>query len=132
MSNYTGVIIEESLDDKAVLERVKIVKTKVEPVTEHHKTPWLKQWTLHTCEIPEENIDDVAEKLSKSLDDNYWYADFKNDNFHYIIFPNKVFKVDRSKPVQYVEVTKHGVSLGIPDYQLDFSPAIKQWQRPKQ
>jgi hypothetical protein len=128
---YTGVIIEESLKDKAVLKQVSIVKTKVEPVTEHHKTPWLKQWTLHTFEIPENKGTLVAEGLSKSLDNNYWYADFKNNDYHFVIFPNKVFKVARSKPEQYESVVKHGLSLGIPDYQLDFSPTIKQWKRPK-
>lgn len=42
--NYKGVIIEESLTDNSVLGDVNIVSTKVEPVTEHHKTPHLKQW----------------------------------------------------------------------------------------
>jgi len=60
---------------------------------------------------------------------NAWYADFKNKSFHYIIFCNKIFKVDRSKPGQYNSVTKYGLSLGIPDYQLDFSPHIKEWKR---
>jgi len=130
--NYTGVIIEESLKDKGVLTQVKITNTKVETVTEHHKTPWLKQWTLHTFEITEDQAEPVAEQLSKSLDNNYWYADFKNDDYHYVIFPNKVFKVDRSQPKQYEPVVKHGLALGIPDYQLDFSPSIKQWERPKE
>lgn len=127
---YKGVIIEESLKGEGVLEIVGIIKTKVEPVTEHHKTPWLKQWTLHTVEIEQDKADEVAELLSKSLDNNYWYADFKNDKFHYIVFPNKVFKIDRSKPKQYEEATKHGLGLNIPDYQLDFSPHIKEWKRP--
>jgi len=38
-----------------------------------------------------------------------WYADF-------------------TKKEQYTDVTKFGVSLGIPDYQLDFSPHIKEWE----
>ena len=41
--NYKGVIIEESLDNKAVLNKVKIIKTKVSPVVEKHRTPWVKQ-----------------------------------------------------------------------------------------
>lgn len=58
-----------------------------------------------------------------------WYADFKNDSFDFIIFRNKVFKIDRSKKEQYDDVVKFGLSLGIPDYQLDFSPKIKEWER---
>lgn len=36
---YHGTIIEESLENKDVLGRVKIVSTKVEPVVDKHKTP---------------------------------------------------------------------------------------------
>ena len=130
MTNFNGVIIEESLENTDVLAKVKIIKTKVEEVTEEHKTPWVKQWTLHTVEILENQADAIAEDLSKSLDSEHaWYADFKNDKFHCIIFRNKVFKVDRSKPEQYNDVTKYGLTFGIPDYQLDFSPHIKEWER---
>ena len=128
--NYLGVIIEESLEDKSVLDDVKIVETEVEPVTEKHKTPWINQWTLHTVEIPKNQADSVAEKISQALDrEHSWYADFKNNPFHYIIFRDKAFKVDRSKKEQYDEVIIYGISLGIPDYQLDFSPQIKERER---
>ena len=128
--NYTGVIIEESLESKDILKDVKISDTKVEEVVEEHKTPWIKQWTLHTVEIEENQADNVAGKISKALDSKHsWYADFKNDSFHYIIFRDKFFKVDRSKKEQYDDVVKFGISLGIPDYQLDFSPHIKEWER---
>ena len=49
--SYKGVIIEESLDKKDVLEHVKILSTKIEQVVDKHKTPWLKQWTLYNVEI---------------------------------------------------------------------------------
>lgn len=123
-NGFVGVIIEESL------EKVKIIETRVEQVTEEHNTPWIKQWTLHTVEVAENQAERVAEEISTSLDSEHaWYADFKNDIFHYIIFRNKIFKVDRSRPGQYNEVTKFGLALGIPDYQLDFSPHMKEWKR---
>ncbi len=130
INNYRGVVIEESLEKKDILQKLKIIKTKVEKVTREHKTPWIKQWTLHTVEIPEKQADKVAKELSKSFDSKHnWYADFKTDRVHYIIFCNKVFKVDRSKKEEYAEATKYGISLGIPDYQVDFSPDIKEWKR---
>lgn len=107
-----------------------MVKTKIETVTKKHQTPWVKQWTLHTVEIQEDQANKIAKELSRSLDTkNYWYADFKNNKFHYIIFRNKKFEVDRSKPEQYKTVVKYGLTLGIPDYQLDFLPDIKEWKR---
>lgn len=130
MTNFSGVIIEESLEKKDVLKKVKILKTKIEKVTEKHKTPWIKQWTLHTVEILENRADEIAEDLSKSLDSEHsWYADFKNDKFHYIIFRNKVFFIDRRSKEQYDEAKKYGISLGIPEYQVDFHPDIKEWKR---
>jgi hypothetical protein len=129
--NYEGVIIEESLKDKAVLNDLAIISTKVEPVTPEHKTSWLEQWTLHTVRVPEDKADQIAEKLSHSLDRNYWYADFKNESTHYIIFPDKVFKIDRTKADEYNAATEFGLTLGIPDYQLDFAPNVVEWQRLK-
>lgn len=131
--NYVGVVIEESLEDKSVLKDVKILSTKVEPVTEYHKTPWIKQWTLHTVEVDEENARNVAEKISKAIDSKHdaWYADFKNDKFHYVIYHDKIFLIDRGNKKEYEEATRYGVSIGIPDYQVDFSPDIKEWERQK-
>lgn len=128
--NYEGVIIEESLENKDVLKGIKILKTKVEPVVEKHKTPWLKQWTLHTVEISEDRADEIAEQLGRDLDSEHsWYADFKNEITHYIIFKNKVFKIDRTSKEQYDAAKEYGISLGIPPYQVDFHPEVKEWKR---
>lgn len=128
---FNGVIIEESLIDNSVLNDVNIISTKVEPVTEHHKTPWVKQWTLYTVEVPEEKAAEVADKISKALDkDHDWYADFKSDTEHYVIYTGKVFHItNRTDKKQYDEATQYGISIGIPDYQVDFSPHLKQWER---
>ncbi|MBF0102732.1 MAG: hypothetical protein HQK77_17665 [Desulfobacterales bacterium] len=120
---YKGVIIEESLGDVDVLKDIVIISTKVEPITESHKTPWLKQWTLHTIEVSEDKAESIADKISKGLEKEHnWYADFKNDTFHYIIYLNKVFKVDLNNPILYKDAKAYGISLGIPEYQVNFAP----------
>lgn len=119
MNNYKGDIIEESLSHKSVLEEVNITSTRVEKVTKEHQTPWLSQWTLDTFEVGDGQAEDLAEKLSKALDsDHGWYIDYRNDKYHYVIFKNKVFKIDRSKKSDYDEMIKYGLSVGTPDYQL--------------
>lgn len=126
--NYKGTIIEESLENSEVLKKVMILSTEVEEVKESFKTPWLTQWTLHKVEIPEDVAQEVAEDISKCIDTEHshsWYADFKNDKWHYIIFPNKIFKIDRPSELQYQEARDYGISLGIPAHQVDFSPDIK-------
>lgn len=127
---FIGVIIEESLENKSVLAKVKILKTKISQVIEKHKTPWIKQWTLHTVEIPEEQAANIAEETSKSLDSQHaWYADFKNATHHYIIFRSKVFFIDRRSKEHYDEAKHYGISLGIPAYQVDFHPDVETWKR---
>jgi hypothetical protein len=125
--NYKGIIIEESLSNKSVLDKIKILETKVEQVTEKHKTPWLDKWTLHTVEVDEKDADKLANLISHSIDKNHshsWYADYRNRIAHYVIFPNKIFKIDINKPEQYQKVKEYGVSLGIPEYQVTFSSEI--------
>lgn len=132
MKNYQGVIIEESLKNKKILKKIKIISTKVEPITEEHKTPWLSQWTLHTVEIAENEAQAIAEAISKSLDYSHnssWYADYKNETHHYIIFRGKIFYIDRTSKEQYDEAKLYGISLGIPEYQVDFHPEVEEWKK---
>ena len=128
--NYRGVIIEESLENKNILKDVDIIETQIEEVTEEHKTPWIKQWTLHTVEIPEIQASSIAQKIGEALDSQHnWYADFKNNTHHYIVFRDKVFYIDRKSKGQYDEAKQYGISLGIPEYQVDFAPDDKIWER---
>lgn len=124
--NYKGIIIEESLNDTSILNDVKILDTKVEEVTPEHHTPWLNQWTLHTVEIPDEKAESFAEIVRKAIDTEHqsWYADYKNPQWHFIIFPKRVFKIARDDAKGYQEAKTYGMSLGIPKHQVDFSPQI--------
>jgi hypothetical protein len=85
---------------------------------------------MYNVEIPEDKAVDIAEKISKALDSKHnWYADFKNEEIDFIIFRDKVFRINRTNKEQYDEATRYGISIGIPDYQVDFSPHIKKWER---
>ena len=129
--DFAGVLIQESLTDKSILREIKIVSTTVEQVTPEHKTPWVDQWTMRDVEIAEGRVAEISEKISRVLDhEHHWYADFKNEKEHFIIYHDKVFHIiDRSVTAQYDEATKYGISIGIPDYQLDFSPNVTEWKK---
>ncbi|MFA6410011.1 MAG: hypothetical protein WCW26_00330 [Candidatus Buchananbacteria bacterium] len=119
--DYTGTIIKESLADDGILQDLTIIETEIETVTEHHKTPWVKQWTKIKFLIPETWAEFYAQKISEALDaDHAWYVDFKNDQFHYIIFYGRFFMVDLGQPKDYQAVKEYGLEQGMPDYQLDF------------
>ncbi len=123
---FTGILIEESLTSKDCLGLLRITATTVEPVTKRHKTPWLKQWTLHQFAIDDATAAEAAAAaLQESLDPEHpqaWYVDFQDDAEHFIVFKSRIFRIDRSQPEQYAAVAAFGQELGIPPTQLDFAP----------
>ena len=132
METFKGTIIEESLEDKSVLNNVKIVSTRISQVGEKHRTPWIKQWTLHKVYIEPGEVDAITTQISKSLDSNHkhsWYADFKNENTHYVIYRDRIFKIDRTKVEEYLKARKYGLALGIPSYQIDFEKDVKKFEQ---
>jgi hypothetical protein len=121
--NFKGIIIEESLENKNILKDslIRILKTEVEKVSSEYDTPWLKKWTMHTVEVREDRAMDIAEKIAKSLDKEHsWYVDFRNDEYHFIIFKDKIFCVKMENKKEYEDVKKYGRKIGIPEHQLDF------------
>jgi hypothetical protein len=117
--SYTGTIIAESLADPAALADVAIRRT-VSP-----SGPG--QCTRHVVDIPDERAEAVARRLAGAIaPEGAWYADFKNERTHYVVFHGRVFRVARDEPAGYEEPKAHGRTLGIPEHQLDFdSPDVE-------
>jgi hypothetical protein len=129
-SKFVGSIIKESLEKKDVLAKLKITAIRVEKVTAKHKTPWLKEWTIYSVEVSPEKAAKVANELGRDLESAHnWYADFKNDDYHFIVFRNKVFRIDIKITKEYDMAKKYGIAQGIPEYQIDFHPDTKRWKR---
>lgn len=115
--NYTGAIVEESLIDSSILKELTILQKERSKVTSKENTPWLEYWNIHTVEIAEALMDQYAQRLSELLDTthcNDWYCDFRNTNFHYVIFPHKVFKLNRTSKQDYLTMQEYGIHIGLP------------------
>ena len=89
---YRGAIIEESLKNRSVLEGLRIVSTEIEGVAVAHRTPWLQQWSITTVEIEDSAIKAFTRKLQAAMETEHpsWFADFKGERDHYIVFPGNV------------------------------------------
>ena len=127
--DYLGTIIAESLGDTTVLRRLTIVSTRIEAVTDWHATPWLRQWTFHTVTVPEEDADEVAALIGRAIDREHamsWYADYKNDSHHYVIFSDCAFYIDRRNPDEYEEARVYGIGRGLPAHRADFVALIEE------
>ncbi len=104
---YKGTIIENSLNSKDILGRLKINKT------------WHSgSWVLHDVLMGEDHI----QELSKYLDNGPWYIHVwqpGNDDVK-VIFKNKVFDIKFSDKSTWTDAVSYGMSIGIPEEQLDF------------
>ena len=96
-NDFKGVIIEESLEDRNVLKRVKILKTKVEKIPTKYNIPWLSEWTKDIIVVPESEAEEIAEEIRKSLNKKYdnWYVFFNNKQIHFSVNKDKVIKTDK-------------------------------------
>ncbi len=104
MMKYSGCIIKESLKDKTVLDEFKIIDTNTDSCI---------------VEIDADQIEQIVPRLQKAMvDDNGWYADLKNYDYHYIIYNDRIFKVDRDFGEQYEEAKEYGLKRGISECQL--------------
>lgn len=123
--DYKGCIIEESLSDISIIGELEIVDTHISKTTAEDETPWLDRWTLQTVIIPENKVEEYCNRLSNLIDKTHissWYCDFKNDKYHYVVFSNKIFKLDITKEQDYIDMRNYGIEIGVPEYQLsDFN-----------
>lgn len=119
--DYKGVIVEESLIDTKIVSELELFSKEVEDVTEAENTPWLTKWTLDTVIIKEDKIDEYTKRLSELIDDEHcsdWYCDFKNDKYHYVVFKNMVFKINRGNREEYKVMQEYAKSVGLIESQL--------------
>ncbi len=119
--NYRGIIIEESLVNTDIIKNFQLISQEIEKVEEAHETPWLEQWTCDEVEIADDQIDQAVEELSRLIDTEHignWYCDFKNEDWHYVVFSNKVFKIDRKDKEDYAAMREYAMGIGLPEHQL--------------
>lgn len=125
--NYRGIIIEESLEKQDFVNalartgELQIISQEIEKVTEAHETPWLEQWTCDEVEISEDKIEETVQKLSAAIDTEHignWYCDFKNADTHYVVFKDKIFKINRKSREDYATMREYALSIGLPEHQL--------------
>lgn len=110
MSKWKGCIVEESLEDNRILNKIEIVKIKItsEDATE-------ERWHIYNVLLSEEDIDLVHHNLKQA-----WYLHLWRDNRMIILFKDRKFDVDADNKKTWKEAIEYGLSLGIPKEQLDF------------
>ena len=110
MSEYKGVIVEESLKDNRILNDFKIIEFRISK----EENP-AERWHLYTVQVSKEDI----VRLSKNIKQK-WYMHFWKDGKMIVLFKGKKFILDVDNKDTWDEAIKYGLSINIPREQLDF------------
>lgn len=106
-AQYKGIIIEESLENRNILDEAKIIESKVSEDGEGH---------MYTVLVSPE----YPERLAQNLKDGTWYAHFWNGRNVIAVFKGKTVRFNFDDKSTWKEALEYGRSLGIPEEQLDF------------
>jgi len=102
-----GTIIENSLTDPAVLKELSI----------------LKSWSTSTWNLHHVSLDrPQALKLASYIKAGPWYMHFWESGTDdvLVVFKDKTFDIKHSDKSTWQEAIDYGISIGVPDKQLDF------------
>ncbi|HNZ85415.1 MAG TPA: hypothetical protein PKW38_03855 [Paludibacteraceae bacterium] len=116
--NYRGIVVEESLQDKSILDSCKILSTDVAEIDSR------TIWHIHKVQILEEQIHGFTKAIADKTDPNgTWYSHFYHedpDKTQMIVtFYKKIFLVSKNNCSKAIE---YGLKQGVPAEQLDFQP----------
>lgn len=119
---YDGVLIAQSLRPGTESD-VRLVVNKITTFETEDAAPnQPTRWTLLHFEVDDADVDALAGWCADSLiaDPSVWYADFKNDSEHFVIFPGKIFRYRINDQAERERAVEYGRRLGVPETQLDW------------
>jgi len=116
-SVWQGVVLEESLEDKSLLDMAKIVGTNVSELEKENRV-----MTFHKVEVPDSLKDEYIERAKTNIKQSF-YMHLCKDGQMTVVFKNKVFSFRDGDP-KLIEALEYGKSIGIIPEQMPFERLI--------
>ena len=117
---WKGVIVEESLENKELLNLVKIVETKQTTLEEQAERGIMH---FHSVEVEDSEKDQYIEKARSALKQK-WYTHICKDGRMIVVFKGKAFEFTENEKEKIEEAREYGLSLGIVKEQMPFEELI--------
>lgn len=117
-----GTMIAESLRVGATLDDLGIVVRQVRRFRVQNAPEYQPAvWTTMEFEAADEDAEKLAKTLEASLDEPGWYVNYSTATETFVVFPGKVFRYPRGDQEGRATAQAHGLGLGVPEAQLDWS-----------
>lgn len=116
---WKGIILEESLDDRKILDLARIVGTEVRTLRGDNRLV-----TFHMVELSDDNKNTFLIEAMKVMKRDAFYAHICQKDEIYIIYRNALFNF-REGEIEAEKAREYGRSLGILPIQMFFENLIK-------
>ena len=104
--DYTGIIVEESLDDMMLVNMFNVVGVKIGSTN---------KWHCYTVKMSVVELDKLRSHLKPR-----WFFHCWKDKDMVVMFKDETFAVSKTDRKTWKPAIDYGRSLGIPSEQLDF------------
>lgn len=109
--------MEESLEDKSMLNIAKIVSTNINKLEKENRV-----MTFHNVEVPDSLKGEYIEKAKTNIKRGF-YTHLCKDGQMIVIFKNKVFSFSAGDP-KLIKAQEYGKSIGIIPEQMPFEHLV--------
>ncbi|MFZ5932524.1 MAG: hypothetical protein ACOYT7_00340 [Patescibacteria group bacterium] len=114
---WQGVVLEESLEDKSLLEMAKIRGTNVSRLEKENRI-----MTFHKVEVPDSLKEEYIEKAKDTIKQSF-YTHLCKDGQMTVVFKGRVFNFTADDP-KLNEAREYGKSIGIIPEQMPFEHLV--------
>jgi len=117
VNTWRGVVIEESLNEKSLLKKVRIIATKISKLEKENRI-----MTFHKIEIPDAEKQEYIENVKKLIKNSFYMHLCKGGEM-IVVFKDKVFTFKKSDP-ELLKAREYGKSVGIIAEQMPFEHLV--------
>lgn len=116
---WRGVIIKESLENEKLLDKIRIVRTRITGLENQGG-----KYHFLYFELKDENLEDFLEE-AKSTIKIKWYTHVCKDDEVIVVFSGKLFRFKEGENDKLEKARKYGLSIGIIKEQMPFEEIIR-------
>lgn len=116
---WRGVIIKESLKNEKILDKIKVVRTRITGLEEQGG-----KYHFLYFELKNENLEKFVAEAKNTIK-NKWYTHICKNNEMIVIFSGKIFRFKETEKQKIEEARNYGLSIGIIKEQMPFEDLIK-------
>lgn len=117
---WLGVLIEESLEDPAVLKKVSIVSTECTLLEGEAQG---QQLQFHKIEVSESDVEDICFEVSRAIRPT-WYFHIVSGSKMIVVFRDEILRAEKSDPESIERIIKYGTAHGVLPEQIELHRLI--------